>query len=97
MSPMAKLKTGRHTSAIKAARQAEKRQIRNRALKKASRQAAKVVLEAVEKKDAAGAQKSLISAVSALDKARKKGSVHWKTVARRKSRLASRVATLTAK
>ena len=97
MSPMAKLKTGRHTSAIKAARQAEKRQIRNRALKKASRETAKVVLAAIEKKDSAGAQKSLKSAESALDKARKKGVVHWKTTARRKSRLATRVAKLTAK
>ncbi len=97
MSSMAKLKTGRHTSAIKAARQAEKRKIRNRALKKTSREAAKVVLDSIEKKDVAGAQKSLNAASSALDKARKKGIVHWKTVARRKSRLATRVAKLAAK
>ncbi|OIO06891.1 MAG: 30S ribosomal protein S20 [Elusimicrobia bacterium CG1_02_63_36] len=94
---MAKLKTGRHTSAIKAARQAEKRQIRNRATKKATRETTKAVLQAIEKKDATEAQKTLKSAVSAIDKAQKKGSVHWKTAARRKSRLASRVAQLAAK
>ena len=91
---MAKLKTGRHTSAIKAARQAHRRLIRNRAIRKYNKETARAVLGAVEKKDAAAAQKSLSAAASALDKAAKKGTIHWKTAARRKSRLASRVAAL---
>jgi len=87
---MAKLKTGRHTSAIKAQRQAKRRAIRNRALKKTARLTTKAVLSAVEKKDAEGIKKTLPIAVSSLDKMAKKGAVHWKTVARRKSRLARR-------
>ena len=57
---MAKLKTGRHTSAIKAQRQAEKR---------------------TSKED-------LKKAESCIDKAAKKSVMHWKTAARKKSRLA---------
>ncbi|MBR4508039.1 MAG: 30S ribosomal protein S20 [Elusimicrobiaceae bacterium] len=78
---MAKLKTGRHTSALKAQRQAIKRTSANKGLKKTIHLAAK---EVATTKSA----KSLSKASSALDKAAKKGVIHWKTAGRKKSRLA---------
>jgi small subunit ribosomal protein S20 len=78
---MAKLKTGRHTSALKAHRQSERKNSHNKGLKKNIRLAVK---ELSSKKDA----KSFGKAASALDKAAKKGVLHWKTAARKKSRLA---------
>ncbi len=82
---MAKLKTGRHTSALKAARQAERRASHNRGLRKGFRTAMKAVAQTKEK---AGAQKLIGTASSMLDKAAKKGVIHWKTAARKKSRMA---------
>jgi small subunit ribosomal protein S20 len=81
---MAKLKTGRHTSAIKAARQAVKRNSRNTGLKKAVRVAAKKVKSTKAAAD-------LKTASSALDKAAKKGVIHKKAAARKKSRLAKMI------
>jgi small subunit ribosomal protein S20 len=78
---MAKLKTGRHTSAIKAARQADRRNSRNTGLKKAVRTAAKKVKSTKSASD-------LKAVSSALDKAAKKGVIHKKAAARKKSRLA---------
>lgn len=85
---MAKLKTGRHTGAQKAARQALKRMLRNRVIKRGIRAAAKGVVEAASKRDLAGMPKLLSEASSAWDKAAKSGVIHWKTAARKKSRLA---------
>ncbi len=91
---MAKLKTGRHTSAIKATRQNRKRYLRNRTIRKNIRLAAKELQAAVEKKDS-GAAKELLSKVSSLwDKAAKTGVIHWKAAARKKSRLASKTGAL---
>lgn len=84
---MAKLKTGRHTSAIKAVRQAERRTLRNRVMKKGIRSAAKDLYEALGKKDK-GAPELLAKASSAWDKAAKTGAIHWKAAARKKSRMA---------
>ena len=81
---MAKLKTGRHTSAIKAQRQAEKRTSRNKGLKKTVRAVAKEVL-------ATKSADTLAKAASALDKAAKKGVIHWKAAGRKKSRLTKAV------
>lgn len=81
---MAKLKTGRHTSGIKAHRQSEKRASANRGIKTLMKNSSKEVLE---KKDA----KSLNKASSVIDKAAKKGLIHWKTAARKKSRLAKSI------
>ncbi len=88
---MAKLKTGRHTSAIKAWRQSQRRASRNKGIRKHIRQAAREVLGFLEKKDFPASQKALPKAISGLDKAAKKGVIHWKTAARKKSRLAKRV------
>ena len=81
---MAKLKTGRHTSALKAQRQSVKRNSANTGLKKVVRLAAK---EVAKTKTA----ESVAKASSALGKAAKKGVIHWKSAARKKSRLAKSV------
>lgn len=85
---MAKLKTGRHTGAIKTARQAERRWLRNRAVKRKIRLLAKNFSEAAGKKDNAQIQKLTPEVASSWDKAAKNGTIHWKAAARKKSRLA---------
>ena len=84
---MAKLKTGRHTGALKAQRQAEKRTSQNKGLMKKVRVATKKVIAAV-KAEAATVAEDLKKAASSIDKAAKKKTIHWKTAARKKSRLA---------
>jgi len=84
---MAKLKTGRHTGAIKTHRQSERRALRNRAAKKKIRLIAKELLGAAAKKDAKAVAELTGKFSSAWDKAAKTGLIHWKTVARKKSRL----------
>ncbi len=88
---MAKLKTGRHTSAIKAWRKSEKLASRNRGVKDRIHDASKEFGALVAKKDLDNAQKMLPKTYSLLDKAAKTGTIHWKAAARRKSRLAARV------
>ena len=88
---MAKLKTGRHTSAIKAWRQSRTRASRNRGVRVHVRQAVREVLEPLKKKDSTASQKALPKAMSFWDKAAKKGVIHWKTAARKKAGLARRV------
>ena len=84
---MAKLKPGRHTSALKAQRQAEKRTSQNKGLIKKVRVATKTVKAAVATA-AATLNEDLKKAESCIDKAAKKNVIHWKTAARKKSRLA---------
>jgi len=81
-------KTGRHTGALKAVRQAHRRMLRNRITKKAIRASAKSFGEAVGKNDLVGAQKLMSEVSSSWDKAAKTGAIHWKAAARKKSRLA---------
>ena len=81
---MAKLKTGRHTGALKAQRQAVKRTSQNKGLMKKVRVATKTVLASLKAED-------LKKAASNIDKAAKKKTIHWKTAARKKSRLAKAV------
>jgi len=90
---MAKLKTGRHTSAIKAWRKSEKLASRNRGVKTRIHDTTKEFGALAAKKDLENAQKMLPKAYSLLDKAAKTGAMHWKTAARRKSRLAARIKT----
>jgi small subunit ribosomal protein S20 len=89
---MAKLKTGRHTSALKAARQALRRASHNHGINKNIKQVTKEYAAAVKTGDAAKTTELLSKAASTLDKAAKKGTIHWKTAARRKSRMAKMTA-----
>jgi small subunit ribosomal protein S20 len=74
-------------SAIKRARQNEKRRISNRIYLSSTRTHVKKVRRLVEVGDLEQAELQVVSAISALDKAAQKGVIHRNNAARRKSRL----------
>ena len=80
--------------AIKRLRQAARRNLRNRIVKSEIKTYTKKVLAAVESGNAQTAGEFLRVAQAKLDKAVQKGVLHKNTVSRRKSLLASKVATL---
>jgi small subunit ribosomal protein S20 len=80
-----------HYSALKRARQTEKRTARNRATRSRVRTALRSLRESLAGKDAAGAQTQFSSAVGELDKAVRKGVLHKNTASRYKSRLNARL------
>ena len=92
---MAKLKTGRHTSALKAHRQEERHAEVNLQVRSRIRTVARKVEAAVAGKDAKSAQTYLNEAFSLWDKAAKHGVIHGRAASRKKSRLAEKVSTLT--
>ncbi len=83
-----------HFSAMKRARQTEKRTTRNRANTSQVRSALRELREAMEKGDKGGAEQSYRQTVSALDKAIQKGVLHQNTASRYKSRLSARLKAL---
>ena len=83
-----------HLSAIKRARQNEKRRLRNLNIRSTVRSSVKKVRAAVEKKDIEGARKALLSTVSLIQKAHTKGIFHGNTSARKISRLTREVNAL---
>jgi len=83
-------------SQIKRNRQNEARRVRNRSVRSALKTAAKKVTMAAEDGDTESAGTLLRDASRALDRAASKGVVHKRTAARRKSRLARRVAAAAA-
>lgn len=91
---MAKLKTGRHTSALKAHRQSAKHAEANVTARSAIRTIAKRVEAAVVAKDSKAAKTLLQQAFSIWDKAAKIGLVHSRAASRKKGRLAARVSSL---
>ena len=91
---MAKLKTGRHTSALKAKRQAVRHAVQNLEIRTHIRTVARNVERAVAQKDAKSAKVLLQEAFAVWDKAAKTGVVHWRAASRKKSRLSSRVHAL---
>jgi small subunit ribosomal protein S20 len=80
-----------HFSALKRARQTEKRTATNRANTSRLRGSLRELRETIAKGDKAAAETTYRSTVSALDKAIQKGVIHKNTAARYKSRLAARV------
>jgi small subunit ribosomal protein S20 len=80
-----------HPSAVKRARQNEKRRARNHARKAAVRTLVKKVRGALEAKDPKGAEAALPAAISALAKSVTKGVAHKNTAARKIARLTRRV------
>lgn len=82
-------------SAIKRMRTSEKRHQRNVAVKSATRTFVKKARLAIAQ-DPADAQAQLVAAISALDRAAKKGVIHANNAARRKSRLMKRFNTAAA-
>jgi small subunit ribosomal protein S20 len=83
-----------HFSALKRARQTEKRSVRNRANTSRLRSALRQLRESLTKGDKAGAELVYRQTVSALDKAVQKGVLHENTASRYKSRLSARVNAL---
>lgn len=84
-----------HASAQKRARQSEKRRLRNVARKSLLKTSAKKVLLAVEEKNVEEARKALARAIPIIQKVASKKVIHKKTAARKISRLAKKVNTLT--
>jgi small subunit ribosomal protein S20 len=80
-----------HFSALKRARQTEKRTATNRANASRLRTALRGLRETIEKGDKQAAEQTYRETVSALDKAIQKGTLHGNTAARYKSRLGARV------
>ena len=85
-----------HKSTIRRARQAEKRQVRNRATLTAVKSLVKKVQTAVADKKVEEAKVSLRQAASALSKAVSKGVLKPNTASRRISRLTHHVNSLAA-
>jgi len=83
-----------HLSALKRARQTERRTVRNRANTSALRTQLRELREAITKGDKAAAEQTYRKTVSVLDKAIKKGLLHENTASRYKSRLGVRVGAM---
>jgi len=86
-----------HFSALKRARQTEKRTTRNRANTSRLRTSLRSLREALAKGDKQAAEQTFRQTVSALDKAIQKGVLHENTASRYKSRLSARLKALQAK
>ena len=80
-----------HFSALKRARQTEKRTVRNRANTSRLRGTLRDLRESLAKGDQQGADQVFRQTVSALDKAVQKGVLHANTASRYKSRLSARL------
>jgi small subunit ribosomal protein S20 len=83
-----------HFSALKRARQTERRTTRNRANTSRLRTQLRELRDTIAKGDKAAAEQMYRQTVSALDKAIQKGTLHENTASRYKSRLGARVAAL---
>jgi small subunit ribosomal protein S20 len=81
-------------SQIKRNKQNEKRRQRNRVYLGSARTYVKKANRAIDEKDSENAVEATNLAISALDKAAGKGTIHKNNAARRKSRLMKRLAGL---
>jgi small subunit ribosomal protein S20 len=85
-----------HKSAIKRARQNEKRRMRNKSSKTRIKNIVKSVRHTVNEKSNEAALAELNIAKSIIDNAAKKGVIHRKTASRKISRLSRLVNTISA-
>ena len=76
-----------HISALKRARQNEKRRVRNLHVETTVKSIVKKVRSAVEEKDVEGAQKALAKAIPLIQRAESKGVFHKNTSSRKISHL----------
>ena len=83
-----------HISALKRARQNEKRRVRNLHVETTVKSMVKKVKSAVEAKDVEGAQKALAKAIPLIQRANSKGIYHKNTSSRRISHLTRAVNAL---
>lgn len=84
-----------HSSALKRARQNQRRYLRNARIKSIIKTFSKKVIKAVEENNLGEAQKALTAAMPIIQKAASKKVIHKKTAARKISRLARKVNALT--
>ncbi|MEK7820378.1 MAG: 30S ribosomal protein S20 [Pseudomonadota bacterium] len=89
--PAAKKKATRSASARKRTRQTPKRTAVNRGRLGQVRTAARAVEDAIASGDKAKAQAALKAAEPRIARGGRQGTVHWRTAARKISRLAARV------
>lgn len=87
MAPGGERRLPRHKSAIKRARQAEVRRLRNSALKSVMRTATRRFREAILAGNPEEVKLRLQHAISMVDRAASKGAIHRNQANRRKSRL----------
>jgi small subunit ribosomal protein S20 len=80
-----------HFSALKRARQTEKRTAQNRANKSSFRTALQKFRKALKSEDSGQAKSTFSETVSLIDKAVRQGVIHKNTAARYKARLSARV------
>ena len=80
----------------RSARVVERKSLRNRPIRTATRTYVKKALETIEAGDLAAAAESTGQAIKLLDKAATKGVIHRNNAARRKSRLMKRLNNLSA-
>jgi small subunit ribosomal protein S20 len=83
-----------HKNVLKAARQAEKRRLRNRAVQSRVRNIIKKLHSALEEKQTDAATTCLREAMRVLSRAASKGVVHRNTAARKTARLTAQVRKL---
>ena len=83
-----------HFSALKRARQTEKRTARNRANTSQLRTALRKFRQSLQTGKPADAKAAFSETTSMIDKAVRKGSIHKNTAARYKSRLSARLAAV---
>jgi len=86
-----------HYSALKRARQTERKTVANRANKSRLRSALRAMREAIAKGDKVAANSALSAAASAVDKGAQKGVLHKNTASRYKARLNARVKAISPK
>ena len=84
----------RHISALKRARQNEKRRLRNQSRKTRVKRAVREVRAALVLKNVEAAATALQKAVPTIAKVAGKGTLHWRTAARKISRLTRQVQAL---
>ena len=81
----------RHLSAMKRARQNEKRRLRNQARKTRVKNLVRDVRQAVGQNKLEEAQAALTKAIPVIARVAGKGTLHWRTAARKISRLTKQV------
>jgi small subunit ribosomal protein S20 len=84
----------RHLSALKRARQNEKRRLRNQSRKTRVKHAVRDVRQAVAASNLEEAQAALQKAIPMIARVAGKGTLHWRTAARKVSRLTRQVNAL---
>ena len=83
-----------HKSAIKKMRQDEVRRLRNKAYRTRYKNVVKAVEAAIKQRNIDAAKEAFHTAVSIIDRIASKGVIHKNKAARKKSRLAKKVNTL---